>query len=182
MGRIAANLEKDLSERLRRGDSSAIKEIWTLFSPRLTAICSRYVDDDSLKDVLQETFIKVLTKHDQFRNQGTGSLFAWISRIAVNEALQSLRHDKKLGFVSLDGDYPDEEPDIGDLSPEVLTTMIRLMPPGYRTVFNLYVFEGLSHKEIASKLGIKESSSASQFHRAKAMLAGMINDYRTSRR
>ena len=76
-------------------------------------------------------------------------------------------------------DVPDEEiPEISEIPPSLIQEMIRRLPEGYRTVFNLFVFEGKSHKEIAMLLGIKENSSASQLHRAKALLAGWIREYR----
>ena len=73
-----------------------------------------------------------------------------------------------------------EEPEIRTMPMEIIHRMIRELPTGYRTVFNLYVFEGKSHKEISGILNIKEASSASQFHRAKALLAARIKEYQTN--
>ena len=144
----------------------------------LTAVCGRYVpDDDDVKDILQEAFIKVFQTIGRFEYRGEGSLKAWLTRIVVNDSLKSLRKKKPLPL-------PDPLPELADAEPEfdkvplpVIQQMIRELPDGYRTVFNLFVFEDKTHKEIASMLGIKENSSASQLFHAKALLARRIKDY-----
>ena len=106
-----------------------------------------------------------------------------MSRIAVNESLMYLRKKKKTDFVEYQDNLPDheneEEPDVGRVPADVIQRMIGELPDGYRTVFNLFVFEDKSHKEIAGLLGITESTSASQFHRARKILAGKIKEYET---
>ena len=142
----------------------------------------RYIgNDDDVKDVLQDAFVKIFTQINKFSYRGRGSLKAWVSRIVVNESLQFLRQ-RKTGncLTSTDNlpDLPDEEPDIGSVSAETIVGLMRKMPDGYRTVLNLFLLEGKSHKEIAGLLGITPSTSASQFHRARNMLARMIKDYK----
>ena len=146
----------------------------------LTAVCSRYVvDSAAVKDILQDAFVKVFSKLDGFEYRGEGSLKAWMSRIVVNDSLKNLRCAGRLKYVD---ELPDTEEE-GEIEgmPEVpvreLAEMIKSLPDGYRTVFNLFVFEKKSHREIAGLLGIKEDSSASQFFRARAMLAKKIKDY-----
>ena len=146
----------------------------------LTAVCSRYVvDSAAVKDILQDAFVKVFSKLDGFEYRGEGSLKAWMSRIVVNDSLKNLRCAGRLKYVD---ELPDTEGE-GEIEgmPEVpvreLAEMIKSLPDGYRTVFNLFVFEKKSHREIAGLLGIKEDSSASQFFRARAMLAKKIKDY-----
>lgn len=145
----------------------------------MTAVCSRYVTDpDDVKDILQETFMKIFSSMDGFVWRGPGSLRAWMSRILVNDCLKFLKKNGRFDTVPLESsDFSDIEPDVGRIPPDEIQKMIRKLPVGYRTVFNLYVFEEKSHKEISELLGIKESSSASQLHRAKAMLAGWIKEY-----
>lgn len=145
----------------------------------LTAVCSRYVVDRStVKDILQDAFIKIFKGLDSFEYRGEGSVRAWASRIVVNDSLKSLKASSKLRFVDDLPDLPDEDgPSLPDVPPAVIQEMIKALPDGYRTVFNLFVFEKKSHKEIASLLGIKEDSSASQFFRARAMLAKNIKAY-----
>ena len=108
-----------------------------------------------------------------------GSLKAWVLRIVANESINLLRKQSRFTSVNALPDLPEEgEPDIPPVPPDQLNEMIGKLPAGYRAVLNLYVFEKKSHKEIAQMLGIKENSSASQFLRAKRMLAKMIEDYK----
>jgi len=187
MSRLPNNSERELVDRLRRGDASAMGEVYTCFANYLTAVCSRYIiEDEDFRDVLQESFIKIFTKADTFHYEGEGSLKAWVTQVTVNEALQHLRNQKRKGMVGFDderiedkAELTDETPPINDIPTEVLMEMIRNLPPGYRTVFNLYVIEGKRHKEIAELLGIQEQTSASQLMRARRLLAMWIKEYNT---
>lgn len=148
----------------------------------LSAICARYISaEDDLKDVLQESFIKIFSAIGKFDYKGAGSLKAWMKRIVVNEALMFLRKKDKKAFISLSEEpqevLDEEEPQVEEVPPEILQSLIRDLPSGYRTVLNLYVFEQKSHKEISSLLGISENTSFSQFHRAKNLLAKRLKDY-----
>lgn len=139
------------------------------------------MDDEDIKDVLQESFLKIFSSQSSFMYQGEGSLKAWMNRIVVNESLKWLKKNSRLETTALSDneiDIPDEEPDTEGVPTDVIYQMIRSLPDGYRTVFNLFVIEERSHREIAEILGIKESSSASQLHRAKAMLAEKITQFR----
>ena len=144
------------------------------------AVAMRYVaDTDVARDVLQESFVKVFLHIKDFEHRGEGTLKAWVMRVVSNEAINVMRQRRRHLFTELpeEEDTPDEEPDVGNISMDVLQHMIEQLPEGYRIVFNLYVFEQKSHKEIAALLGIKENSSASQFLRAKRMLARQIQQY-----
>ena len=179
---ISNNQEQELVKRLQDGDKAAAREFYSLYADKLAGICSRYIDDkDDLKDVFQDAFIHILTHIDDFDYRGAGSLQAWASRIMVNQSLKFLRDKQRQEFVKLDidvTDVPEENnPPVSDVPPDAIAEMLSHLPIGYRTVLNLYVFEGKSHKEIAGLLGIKEDSSASQLHRAKNMLAKMIREY-----
>ena len=174
--------EQHILDLFRRGDSSAMDVLYACYADYLTGVCYRYItNDEDLKDVLQESFIKIFTQISSFEYRGSGSLQAWMTRIAVNESLQLLRRRKNdpLLFDTELPDLPDEDPDTDELTPEVLVRLLRKLPEGYRTVLNLYVIEGKSHKEIAELLHIKPDSSASQLHRAKNMLAHFINEYKS---
>lgn len=145
----------------------------------LTAACARYVADDNvLKDVLQNAFLHIFRSIGKFTYRGEGSFRAWATRIAVNEALKSFRGPKTLPMPEAEPAAEEEIPDIPDVPLKVLLEMIRSLPEGYRTVFNLHVFEDLSHKQIAERLGIKADSSASQLSRAKTLLARQIKEYK----
>ena len=166
--------ELELLKRICSGEASGMRLLYDRYIGYLTAVCSRYVvDSAAVKDILQDAFVKVFSKLDGFEYRGEGSLKAWMSRIVVNDSLKSLRGAGRLKYVD---ELPDTEGE-GEIEgmPEVpvreLAEMIKSLPDGYRTVFNLFVFEKKSHREIAGLLGIKEDSSASQFFRARAMLA-----------
>lgn len=170
--------EQDLAFRVSRHDTQAMKMLYNQYAGYLTAVCARYVrDDDEVKDILQEGFLKVFRTIDKFQYRGEGSLRAWMTRIVLNDTLKVLRRKKTVPLVR---DYADEDvpaPDFEGVPLPVLHRMIRNLPDGYRTVFNLYVMEDKSHKEIARLLGIKENSSASQLHHAKALLTKSVNAY-----
>lgn len=182
MNSFAAN-ESQLLQSVIAGEPQAIRFLYDRYIGILTAVCMRYlVNEEDVKDVLQDSFMKILSSVVHFEYRGEGSLKAWMVRVVVNESLSFLRQKDRLELVSTDDSLPDriddEEPEDGDVPPDVILEMIRQLPPGYRMVFNLYVFEHKSHKEIAQLLHIKENSSASQFHRAKEILAKEIIDYK----
>lgn len=173
--------ERDITTLMERKDSSVMRIIYDRYIGYMTAVCSRYIPDaDSRKDVLQESFIKIITSLDRFSYQGEGSLRAWMTRITVNESLMFLRRNAALSFIEYDDRLPDmaEEPDVDGVPDDAINSMIQQLPPGYRAVLNLYVFENKSHREIAAALGITENTSASQYMRAKAALAKQIKEYR----
>jgi len=174
--------ETELVQLVRAGNSAAMKELYVRYSGYLAAVCSRYIADrEQARDVLHDSFIKIFSAFGQFEYRGKGSLRAWMTRIAVNEALKSLKRRERFDPLPADRELPDtnggDDPPLADIPQSVILEMIRALPAGYRTVFNLYVFEGRSHREIAGMLGIAESSSASQLHRAKNMLIKRIREY-----
>ena len=174
--------EQRLVKRLRNGETGAMREFYTLYADHLTAVCSRYiVDRDDLKDVFQEALIHIFSHIPDFEYRGPGSLKAWASRIVVNEALDYLKAKKHHELMLVEEDIADEPYEetltLSDIPPDEIQRMVKSLPLGYRTVFNLYVFENKSHSEIARLLGIKESTSSSQYNRAKNLLADMIRQY-----
>lgn len=185
MNIFGTDKEQHIIKLFRRGDASAMDMLYAVYADYLTAVCARYIpDDDELKDVLQESFIKIFSKIGEFNYRGNGSLRAWITRIVINESLLTIRKKKNSPIINIENEPPDiqdDEPELGNIGEEVLTNMIRQLPDGYRTVFNLFVIEGKSHKEIAKILNIKADSSASQFHKAKKQLAKMIKNYRLNK-
>lgn len=173
--------EKHIVELFQQGDSLAMDKLYMEYADYLTGVCARYIsDEETLKDVLQESFIKIYTQFHQFEYRGKGSLKAWITRITINEALVQLRKDKYFADFLPESDIPDlpdEEPETEGLPTETLLAFIRKLPPGYRAVFNLFVVEEKSHKEIAEILHIRPDTSASQLTRAKQLLAKMIKNH-----
>lgn len=177
------NKEQILIDRLLLKEEAAWKELFEVYSGNLTYVCSRYIlDKDNVHDVLQNSFIKMFRSIERFQYRGNGSLRAWMSRIVVNESLTFLKQNSDFKNFVDDSELPDmtmdEEPDLQQIPEAVIMEMIRFLPEGYRTVFNLFVFEEKSHKEIAEVLGIAENSSASQFHRARVTLAQKIKEYK----
>ena len=170
--------EQQLIRFVKQGDATVMRKIYSTYVRYLTAVCSRYVvNSEDVKDVLQESFMKIFSEVKSFEYRGEGSLKGWMTKITVNEALKHLKKNDRFDFVELteqEHNRPDDEPDVDALPADVLFDLIRELPDGYRTVFNLYVIEGRNHKEIAKMLGIKESTSASQLHRAKSLLATNI--------
>ena len=138
-----------------------------------------------MKDVLQNSFVKIFTSLPSFEFRGENSLKVWMTKIVVNESLNLLQSRKKTLFVEDDRklrDLPDEEEvNLDRISDDELHQLIRELPDGYRTVLNLCVFEGLSHRQIAELLSIKESTSDSQFYFAKRLLAKRIKDLKNKK-
>lgn len=177
--------EIELIEGCRAGKEAARKEVYTLYAKRMLAVCYRYTGDlDAAHDVLHDGFIKIFTN---FSFRGECALEAWVRRVMVSQAIDYLRRQKRWSEWML---HEDNLPDVPDesveaeaveagslLSEEVLRQMVAELPQGCRTVFNLYVFEERSHKEIARMLHIKEHSSTSQLSRAKYLLAKKIKAY-----
>lgn len=171
--------EKELLDDIKKGDRNALHQLYSRYVGYAMAVGLRYVPDrDDLNDVIQDSFVKILSSVNRFEYRGEGSLKGWVLRIVSNEAINFIKQKTKFSFVD---EFPDEleehDPDVDQVPPQVLNQMISELPDGYRMVLNLYVFEQKSHKEIAEMLDIKESTSASQYLRAKKLLASKINNY-----
>lgn len=179
--------ERQLLDAIRNGERAAMRRLYDRYSDYAMAVGLRYVPGrDEVRDVLQESFLKIITTIGQFEYRGEGSLKAWVARIVSNKAIDHLRASNRFiqaeTLPELPDDGEDVEPDIGDLPPDVLMEMIGRLPTNYRTVLNLFVFEQCSHREIARQLGIKENTSSSIFFRAKRMLAKMISEHQNKQR
>ena len=174
--------EIELVEGCRAGMDSARRELYTLYSKQMLAVCYRYTGDmDAAYDVLHDGFIKIFT-HFTFR--GECALGTWVTRVMVTQAIDYLRKQQRFNrLVVTEEQLPDiaDETEVAEagsrLSEELLMKFVAELPDGCRTVFNLYVFEEKSHKEIAELLHIKEHSSTSQLHRDKSRLVKRIKEY-----
>ncbi len=181
MGRILSlfNHEAQLVKALRKRDPKAQRQVYDKYSSRMLGLCFRYVSDEMIaEDVMIEGFLRVFAKVDQFNEEG--SFEGWIRRIMVNEALGHLRKQKRILEDAMSDEaanIPDAEMADQHLDVEELLGLIGELPAGYRTVFNLYAIEGYSHGEIAELMGITESTSKSQLHRARALLQKMVSDW-----
>lgn len=170
--------EQQLLEAVKAGDRQAMRRLYERYKGYAISTGLRYIPNgDDVEDVVQDCFVKILTSIQQFNYQGEGSLKSWIGRTVANKSIDFVRMHERISFTDTIPDVPDEEPELERIPPDVLTSMIAQLPPGYRLVFNLYVFEHCSHEEIAQRLGIGESSSSSQLTRAKNKLIRKMNDY-----
>lgn len=180
--------EQELVEGCKRGDDVARRQLYERYAGKMMAICMRYMGNrEEAEDLLHDGYIKLYGLFDKFEWQGEGTLPAWMARVMANLALQNLRkNDVMSQTVELENtaelreevDRPDEGPDITTIPKKVLMQFIEELPPGYRTVFNMHVFEGKNHIEIGKELGINNKSSASQLVRARAILKERVNEWR----
>jgi RNA polymerase sigma factor (sigma-70 family) len=166
-------LMSDLISGCKKGDRLAQKQLFDSLASKMLPLCRRYMgDDQSAQDVLQDGFITLFTKLDAY--EGTGSFEGWARRIFVNTALMQLRKQGTLieseGIEKAETVGTEDSKIAHNLDYEHLIKLIGDLPPGFRTVFNLYVIEGFSHKEIAQALGISENTSRSQLQRARMLL------------
>ena len=174
--------EQELAALCAKGDSSARKELYMRYAARLAALCSRYSDrpEDGM-DLMHDTMCKVFDTISRYQYRGKGSLYAWISRVAVHLAIDRMRKRKRLETMTLDDDIPDLEApsptDIDHVPQSVLLGFISELPTAKRLIFNMYCIDGLPHREIARHLGITEGASSSMLAKAKKILAGQIKDY-----
>jgi RNA polymerase sigma factor (sigma-70 family) len=156
-----------------QNDASAQRELYNRYSPKMLSVCYRFGQNrEDAEDMLQEGFIKVFTQIHTFQNKG--AFEGWIRRIIVHTCINFLKKNKKFSE-NIDLDHAGylevkEETMPSIMQARQIIECIRLLPMGYRTVLNLYALEGYSHKEIAEMLDIEESTSRSQFTRAKSML------------
>lgn len=171
--------ESDLISGCIEGNRRMQEELYRRFSPRMYAVCLRYAGNtEEAEDILQEGFIKIFKKLDSFRNEG--SFEGWIRRIFVNTAIEHFRRKRYLQPVTekeentLEGNYLSV---LDDLAERDILELVQQLSPGYRTVFNMYVVEGYTHKEIGDMLGISEGTSKSQLSRAKVILQEMVRKF-----
>ena len=170
--------EQQLIEGCRKGDRRAQKALYETYSRKMMSICLRYVSDwETARDLLQDGFLKVFTHLDSY--SGNGSFEGWLRKIFVNSALEYLRHSDILReSTELDQTAELTQTDcspLSDISAAELMKLVQSLPAGFRTIFNLFAIEGYSHKEISERLQITESTSRSQYARAKQLLQRKVN-------
>ena len=188
LSRTQRKMVEELVERIRQKDQRAMSKLYTMYVKQLSSVCYRYVpDENDAKDVVQSSLVRIFTTLPTIDYQGEEVFWGWMKKVVIHEALCYLRERKKLLFMELDEtsqqlSNEDEEPQAERLSPEELHKLISELPDGYRTVVNLFVFEGYSHRQIASLLNIKESTSASQLYYAKRLLAKKIKELTNGKR
>ena len=177
---------EQLVERIRQKDQRAMSQLYQMYIEELSSVCYRYVPSESdAKDVLQNSFVKIFTSVHTIDYRDEPSFRGWMKKVVVNEALTFLKEKKKLQFMAqeIDNlDIPDDEPSTERITADELHQLISELPDGYRTVMNLYVFEGYSHKKIAESLGFTPSTSASQLYFAKRLLSKKVKELLNKRK
>jgi RNA polymerase sigma factor (sigma-70 family) len=171
--------ESDLVEGCLRGDRKIQQALYQRFAPKMYGVCLRYAGNaEEAEDILQEGFIKVFSKIGSYR--GEGSFEGWIRRIFVNTAIEHFRKKTYLQPITeseegtMEGKYLSV---LDNLAEKDIIRLVQQLSPGYRTVFNMYVVEGYTHKQIADILGISEGTSKSQLSRAKLILQDMVKTF-----
>jgi len=163
-----------LIEQCKKEDRKAQYRLYDLYADYVFRICLRYAGNESdAEDCVSETFLKIFSNIGTVVFENEKMLTGWIRKVAVNECLMMLR--KKVKYIETNSyeniDFIDDNQDIlSGIEVGYLFQIIQSLPPGYRTIFNLYAIEGYSHREIAHRLGISEGTSKSQLNRAKALL------------
>lgn len=168
---------KDLIYRCKKQDRSAQEELYRIYAAKLFGLCLKYSGNrQQAEDNLQDGFVTIFEKIDQFKDQG--SFEGWMKRILVNTALQKHREQKVYGITNED-QLPEEDIEIEteELSVDYLLECVQSLPDRYRQVFNMYVMDGYSHKEISRMLKISEGTSKSNLARARMSLKDKIEKH-----
>ncbi len=170
-----------------KGKSKALDKLFDQYSPVLLGLCMRYSSDSQeAQDIMQEGFIKIFFNVKKFRKIEGGSFEGWMKRIMVNTALNHIRKknarrdtvdfdalEERIGDQNIDAYSQDDEVHVTE---EEILAMIQALPTGYRSVFNLFVFEKYGHKEIADMMGVSENTSKTQLLKARKYLQKKINE------
>lgn len=173
------NLDFKLIESCIKGDRAAQKVLYDRLAPRMFPVCIRYVGDrEQAEDILQEGFITLFTRLDTYK--GDGSFEGWARKIFVTTALMELRRKDALkmsdDLETVRGMKTETVTQLQSIGYKDLMKLITQLPPGFRTVFNMYAIEGYSHKEIGEILGISETTSRTQLSRARLWLQNRIKE------
>jgi RNA polymerase sigma factor (sigma-70 family) len=169
--------------KLRKGERKAMVELYDTWAPVLMGVALRYCNRrDDAEDMVHESLLKILKGVNDFKPAFNGAFEAWMKRITVNQCLTALRRKpdfhlddsilKEEAELLMDEETEDDR--LPEISQKKIIEMMQELPPGYRTVLNLYVFEQMSHKEIAKELNISENTSKSQLSKARNLMKRML--------
>jgi RNA polymerase sigma-70 factor (ECF subfamily) len=166
----------DISEKIiagcKKGDRRSQEELYRILAPGMYGICLKYADNkDDAKDFMQEGFIKVFQKIEQYRSEG--SFEGWVKRIMINTALEKLRSNMEVYSLDEKANYIEDSKTVTileTLSAGDLLALVQQLTTQYRIVFNLFAIEGYNHREISEMLGISEGTSKSNLSRARSIL------------
>ncbi|MEO5592782.1 MAG: sigma-70 family RNA polymerase sigma factor [Chitinophagaceae bacterium] len=166
-----------LVREAKQGSTAAQKCLFDQLSDKMLMVCRRYVKNrEDAEEILLDGFYKFFKNLSAFNYQGEAALNGWLKRIMINECLMFLRKKNVFNIVTdaMVEEIPFEEEALDRLSATEIFTIIIQLPVGYRTVFNLYAVEGMTHAEIASMLGVSEGTSKSQLSKARSLLQKML--------
>ena len=174
---MTETFDLQLIESCKKGNRAAQKILYDRLASRMFPVCMRYIGDrTAAEDVLQDGFVTLFTRLESY--QGEGSFEGWARRIFVTTALMSLRKKDALKMSdeleTVRGMKTETTSQLQNIGYKELMKLVMSLPPGFRTVFNMYAIEGYSHKEIADMLGITETTSRTQFSRARVWLQNKI--------
>lgn len=167
--------EVELIQGCRKQDRRAQKLLYERYAPVFFALCKRYVKtNEDAEDVMVEGFFKILTRIDQYSQEG--NFEGWMRRIMINESLMFLRKARTQPYTEeiVNLEQPDNSSVVAELAANDILRLLDQLPTGYRTIFNLYVMEGLKHREIAELLGISVNTSKSQLVLAKKRMQELM--------
>lgn len=175
-------IDNKLIKKLQKRDKKAQLAFYNSISAKMYAVCLRFANNtDDAKDILQEGFIRVFKHIDDFR--GDGSFEGWVRRTIVNTAINFYKKEKKRGYKvdleHINKKYITYESAVEKLSFNELLDIIRELPNGYRTVFNLNIIDGYTHREIGEMLGISENTSKSQLSRARIAIQKKLSEIKS---
>lgn len=171
--------DHDIIKGCLQNNASMQKMLYDKYAAKLYGIALRYAhDQEDAKDILQDGFVKVFQNLSKFK--GTGAFEGWLRRILVNTAIEHYR--RKNNTYEIQDAHEESVTDrdisaIDKMAAADILNMVKALPNGYRTVFNLFAIEGYSHKEIAEMLNISEGTSKSQYARAKGLLQEKIKNH-----
>lgn len=179
----------DFVERCLKGDRQSQKKLYEMFYGKMLSACSRYAENrDEAKDMLHDGFIKVFLNLDKYNFKG--SLEGWIRRIIVNTAIDYTRK-KKTNYSDFENEPSESEDEsqaiieiekANQIKAEIMMELIQKLSPAYRTVFNMFVLDSYTHKEISEELGISEGTSKSNLSKAKLKLKKLFDEYLDERK
>ncbi len=172
------NIHQEIIDRCQAGNKKAYGELYQLYSKAMFNVCLRMVNNQQeAEDILQEAFVSAFKNLKNYRSESTFG--AWLKRIVINKTLNHIKK-RKLELFPLEDNIDRIEEDVNQLDEESnfnihkIKKAIELLPDGYRMVFSLYVVEGYDHGEIASIMNITESTSKSQYNRAKKKVRSLV--------
>jgi len=167
---------QDLVEGCRKRDARCQKELYQKYSGPMFRLLYRYTGEKKqAEDLLQDGFINVFTHIPELKKDVPFE--PWCKRIMINLALEWIRSKQRFSVLSLDSvsEFSEEDPEmLQAITANELLECIAMLPPGYRTVFNMYALEGYSHQEIGKELGISENTSRSQFFKSRQVLQQVV--------